>query len=269
MVEFEAMSGDQLDSALLLSKLETAVLGREMRVYDSVSSTQDEARQWVTQGAPHGALILAEEQTSGRGRLGRLWHSPKGKGVWMSIVLKSDTPFLYPPQLTLLSAVALCRAVRILTGLDVGIKWPNDLLIGEKKVSGILLESVETKAKETVIVAGIGISVNLLLNDYPESLKLKATSLKIESGKTIDRQELIVLFLKQFEDLFELYLREGFSPILTLWEAHSLTLNREVSLRTPKGILTGLAVRLDDTGALILRASDGNEQKVFSGDIIF
>ncbi|MCL6458466.1 MAG: biotin--[acetyl-CoA-carboxylase] ligase [Gorillibacterium sp.] len=268
MMDHDHALYEHLDSTLLQSRLETSMFGRELRLYDSLPSTQDEARKWVAQGAPHGALVLAEEQTSGRGRFGRQWISPSGKGVWMSIILKPDKPFLNPAQLTLLCAVALCRAVRKLTGLDAGIKWPNDLLINARKVSGILLESVEPRSDgNTIIIAGIGISVNLQQEDYPDWLQPKATSLRIESGNPVDRYELISAFLKQLEELYVLYLREGFSAIRSLWEAHSLTLCQNISVQMPEGIVTGLAVRLDETGALIIRTADGNEHKIFSGDI--
>lgn len=259
---------EPLDPARLRSGLCTEQLGREVRVYDSLASTQDKAREWALKGAPHGALVVTEEQSAGRGRFGRPWHSPKGLGVWMSLVLKPPRSLTEPFQLTLLIAVALCRTVRKITGANAGIKWPNDLLIDGRKVSGILVEAVPAKpGEEQAYVAGIGIGVNLAKSDYPAELREKAISLRLAKGELVDRHELICLLLEQVETLYELYLREGFSPVISLWEAHSITLGTEITVQSAGGERTGIAVRLDDTGALVLRQEDGSAYKLFSGDV--
>src|SRR5690606_15490496 len=132
------------------------------------------------------------------------------------------------PQLTLLAAVALSRAIARLVPLDIGIKWPNDLLVGGKKISGILLESAAEDERLKFVVVGLGISANLDPEDYPEELLDKAASLKMLSGRPVDRSALIAAIMLEFERLFELYEQEGFAPVRSLWEAHSVTLHRTV-----------------------------------------
>jgi BirA family transcriptional regulator, biotin operon repressor / biotin---[acetyl-CoA-carboxylase] ligase len=258
---------DRLTPAELLPRLTTHTLGRNVTILGQVDSTQILAHERARQGAEEGCLILAEEQLSGRGRMGRAWHSPPGKGIWMSLVLRPRIPLHFTPQLTLLVSVAVCRAIRQITGVKAEIKWPNDILIEGKKVCGILLESSAEDERLLYVVAGIGISVNLSEEDYPPELREKATSLFIESGHRIRREELIASALAELEQLYELYHEEGFGTIRSLWEALSMSLRRTVTITTTAGVTEGYAEALDETGALIVRLPDGSLQKVFSGDI--
>jgi BirA family biotin operon repressor/biotin-[acetyl-CoA-carboxylase] ligase len=259
---------DRLNSAAILSGLRTNIMGRRLHIFDSVESTQTTAQRLVAEGAGEGTLVLAEQQTIGRGRMGRSWHSPEGKGVWMSLVLFPQIPLPFTPQLTLLTAVAVCRAIRRLVSVNVGIKWPNDLLIEGKKVCGILLESKAEDERLLYIVAGIGISANLSAGDYPEHLQNIATSLLIESGRAVDRNRLVGETMAQFEDLYGLYRQEGFEPIRLLWEALSVTLGRSVRIPSKEGSLTGTAQGIDEMGALVVRLPDGEIRKIYSGDIV-
>lgn len=256
----------KLNIDLLKQKLNTKTMGGQITFYDEVSSTNTIAHEFVRQGATEGTLIIAESQTAGRGRMGKKWHSPKGTGIWMSLVLKPRIPIYFTPQLTLLTAVALCRSIKRVTGTDINIKWPNDLLIGGKKVCGILLESSAEDERLKYVVCGVGVSANLQPHDFPPELQSVATSLAIESGRTVEREELIAEFLKQFEDLYELYYTQGFGPIRTLWEALSITLNKPVTIRTPQGIIEGIASTLDESGALVVTGQDGKVIRVYSGD---
>jgi BirA family biotin operon repressor/biotin-[acetyl-CoA-carboxylase] ligase len=200
--------------------------------------------------------------------MGRSWISPAGKGVWMSMVLRPAIPLQLAPQLTLLTAVALCRALKSVVPLDIGIKWPNDLLIGGRKISGILLESTADEERIKHVIAGIGISVNLEAEDYPEELRAIATSLRIEAGKPVDRTDVIAAFIKQFEHLYALYRQEGFGPIRLLWEALSVTLHRPVRLNSSAGLVQGTPIGLDDQGALLVRTDDGTVVPVYSAEAI-
>ncbi|MBW7460450.1 biotin--[acetyl-CoA-carboxylase] ligase, partial [Paenibacillus sepulcri] len=182
----------------LLDKLRGTSFVPSIKLLDSVDSTQNVAQRLAEEGAPEGTLVIAEQQTSGRGRMGRNWVSPSGKGVWMSMVLRPGIPLQFAPQLTLLAAVALCRALKSIAPLDIGIKWPNDLLIGGKKISGILLESTAEDERLRYVVAGIGISVNLEEADYPQELLEIATSLRIVLGRPVERSEVIAAFIVQF-----------------------------------------------------------------------
>ena len=261
-----AGSPDRLTAAGLLQRLNTKVLGRRLHLYDEVGSTQDTAKRLAEEGAPEGTLVIAELQTSGRGRMGRSWLSPKGKGLWMSLVLRPDVPVLCTPQLTLLVAVALCRSLRRQTGLDIGIKWPNDLLVDGRKISGILLESSAEEERLRHVIAGVGISVNLEPDDYPSELKPKAVSLRMAAGRPFDRTETAALFLETLENLYDLYRTEGFGPIRLLWEAHSVSLGRPAVLKTPHETVEGVPLGLTDHGALRIRTADGSVRDIFSAE---
>jgi BirA family biotin operon repressor/biotin-[acetyl-CoA-carboxylase] ligase len=256
-----------LDIHKLTASLNTDRMGRVLKLYDEVDSTQNIAHDLVRQGAVEGTLVLAEQQTSGRGRMGRAWFSPKGKGIWMSLILKPKISVQFTPQLTLLSAVALCRSVQMYVPHQVGIKWPNDLLIRGRKVSGILLESSAEDERVNYVIVGIGISVNLTKEDYPEDLQAKATSLLLENGNPIEREPLISEFLNQFEQLFDLYEQQGFAPIRTLWEALSISLHQPIRVQTAEGWVEGIAKSINEMGALVVTPTEGNEFKVYSGDI--
>ncbi|RRJ66297.1 biotin--[acetyl-CoA-carboxylase] ligase [Paenibacillus oralis] len=262
---------DKITHSALVRALQDRVLfGRQIRLLEKTVSTQAEVRELAEAGAPSGTLVVAEEQTGGRGRQGRAWYSPPGKGVWMSLLLRPDRqPLSFAPQLTLLIAVAVCRAVRHTAGVDAGIKWPNDLLVGGRKICGILVESVGEDELIRYAVAGIGIDVNLEAKDIPPQLQDVATSLHIESGRRIDRAELIGAVLAEIEQLYELYRQEGFAPIGHLWEALSVTLGRRVTVKTPAGDVTGLAKALDPSGALVLAGDNGNMRIIFSGEVQF
>lgn len=261
---------DRLKPEDVKSRLRTKVLGCQVHCLDEVDSTQNVASSLIREGAPEGTLVIAERQSTGRGRLGRHWHSPKGKGIYMSLVMKPEIPLHMTPHLTLLAAVALARAIRKeIPGLSPGIKWPNDLLIHDKKISGILLESSAENESLQYIVAGVGISCNFEPEDYTEELKERATSLLIESGTKVDRAGLIAEFLLQLEELYELYAQQGFGPIRTLWEASSVTLGRQIRSITSSGTYEGTAVGLDDWGGLILRLEDGSTKTIYSADTDF
>lgn len=259
----------KLDEISLLKLLKTERFGRQIRILSTIESTQNEAHKWAESGAGEGALVIAEEQTAGRGRRGRPWYSPPGKGIWMSMVMKPLIPLQFTPHLTLLTAVAVCRAIKKIAPVQVGIKWPNDLLIEERKVCGILLESVAEDERLVSVIAGIGIDVNIDASDYPESLLDIATSLKRELGQEVDRATVIAEIMNEWEQLYKLYEEQGFGPIRTLWEANSIMIGRQVHIQSPYGTVSGTAQGLDDSGALIVLGSGGVYQKVFSGDIQF
>lgn len=258
---------DKLSIDDLKRQLKSDTFGKSILLFDSVESTQNLARAAAEEGAAEGTLFIAEQQVSGRGRMGRQWVSPRGKGIWMSMVLRPTVPIHFAPQLTLLTAVALCRSLKKLTALPIGIKWPNDLLIDGKKISGILLESAAEEERLRYVIAGIGISVNLETEDYAEELLDKATSLAIASGQKWDRVDVIADFLKEWEQLYSLYQEQGFSSIITLWEALSVSLGRKVRLLTPQGDMVGVPIGLDESGAIRIRQEDGTEKSVFSAEM--
>jgi BirA family biotin operon repressor/biotin-[acetyl-CoA-carboxylase] ligase len=258
---------DNLAVDELSSRLNTSAFGKTIHYFETVESTQNLARAAAEEGAAEGTLFLAEQQVSGRGRMGRNWVSPRGKGVWMSMVMRPSVPIHFAPQLTLLTAVALCRSLKRVTTLPIGIKWPNDLLIGGKKISGILLESAAEDERLRYVIAGIGISVNLEESDYPVELLEKATSLRISAEQKWVREDIIAEFLKEWEQLYFLYQEQGFSPIITLWEALSVSLGKPARLLTPQGDITGIPIGLDESGAIRIQMADGTVKPVFSAEM--
>ncbi len=257
----------RLEIPSIVDKLQTKVMGQSFHYYENVESTQSIAHNLIAAGAKEGTVVIAERQTAGRGRMGRSWFSPAGKGIWLSLILTPRIPLQLCPQLTLLVSVALCRTISSLLHVDIGIKWPNDLLIHGRKVSGILLESSAEDERLRYVIAGIGISVNLSKQDFPEELQDIATSLMIESGLEVNREELIAAFLKEFEDLYAIVHEQGFAPIRSLWEALSVSLNCPIRVYTSKGWVTGTAQSIDDLGALVIQQDNGEEVKIYSGDV--
>jgi BirA family biotin operon repressor/biotin-[acetyl-CoA-carboxylase] ligase len=239
-------------------------------IYDStVKSTQEIAHQLAREGAPEGSIVLADEQTGGRGRLGRAWQSPSGTGIWMSLILRPEIPLQKAPQLTLLIAVAATKAIENVTGLDVAIKWPNDLLIKGKKIAGILTElQAEADSIHSVIV-GIGMNVNQEKKHFSEEIAEIATSLSIESGQTYKRAEIIGSILKEIEDLYHNYLENGFTVVKLLWEARAFSLGKRITARSFTGSITGYAKGITDEGVLLLEDDHGKVHQIYSADIEF
>lgn len=258
---------DKLSLPELLTKLETRQFGRQLKLLDEVDSTQNVVRKLAEEGAPQGTLVIAERQTQGRGRMGRSWLSPAGKGIWMSLLLRPQLPLALTPQLTLLAAVALSRAIERIVPLEIGIKWPNDLFVEGKKISGILLESAAEDDRLKFVVVGLGISANLDAEDYPEALLDKAASLKMLSGRKVDRPALIAAVMLEFERLFDLYREEGFAPVRSLWESRSITLHKPAVLHSPEGPIEGVPESLDELGGLRVRLADGSAKTVYSAAV--
>ncbi|NBI30504.1 biotin--[acetyl-CoA-carboxylase] ligase [Chengkuizengella marina] len=258
---------EPLDVSRIISALNTRCMGLKIKYLQEVDSTQTMAAEMVKKGEEEGTVIIAEQQTDGRGRLGRKWFSPPGTGIWMSMILKPQIPLQFIHQLTLLISVAICRVIKRMLDVDVGIKWPNDLYINGKKVCGILLESSAEDERVKHVIAGVGISVNLLQKDIPEDLKDKMTSLCIETGIKCNREELLISLFKEWEELYMLYLSEGFAPIRILWEALSICLHCPIQVHTHQGIVKGKAYGMDEMGALMIRDEEGKEHKIYSGDV--
>lgn len=257
----------RLETVALMAHMQTDIFGQHIHLLEQTDSTQTVARRLIADGdTPEGTLVIAEQQTAGRGRHGRPWHSPAGKGIWMSLVTYPKIPPQYCSQLTLLAAVAVTRAIKKRHSIDVGIKWPNDLLINGKKICGILLESSIEGESVRYVIVGIGISANIRQEDYPEDLRDKATSILNESGHEVDRQLLICDTMHQFEQLYTIYQEQGFSPIKLLWESLSVSLDQTVRVQTHEGVIEGVAESVDDYGALVVRTPDGLV-RVYSGEV--
>lgn len=257
-----------LNLQTIKSLLKTKVMGINVTHTLMVDSTQTLAHSMVAKGSIEGALVIAEQQTEGRGRLGKKWFSPAGKGIWFSLILKPDIPLQFMSQLTLLVSVALCRTIRKKYALNAGIKWPNDILINGRKISGILLESSAEEERLRYVIAGVGISANMITEDFPVDLIDKASSLRIELGRSINREELLCGFLEEFECLYDMYNEQGFAPIRMLWEALSVSLHCPIEVQTKSGRVEAIAHGLDEMGALMVTVKNGPDEKIYSGDVI-
>ncbi|HQP10685.1 MAG TPA: biotin--[acetyl-CoA-carboxylase] ligase [Candidatus Omnitrophota bacterium] len=257
-------SPDKLFPSEIQSGLGTKILGKDIRYFDSVASTMDVAFQLGMDGAPEGAVVCAENQTKGKGRRGRSWVSPKSKGIYMSVILR---PPMVPADLTrvtLLSAVAVCEAVRKMYRLPVEIKWPNDLLIQKKKLAGILTELSAEMDRVRFVVIGIGINVNAALSQLPPH----STSIRNETGQKVSRADLMQEILRSLEAWYLVLGQEGFIPVIERWKQLSSTLGRQVRLIDPSGDVEGEAVDLDEYGGLVIRSDTGLMVKRMSGDIV-
>jgi BirA family transcriptional regulator, biotin operon repressor / biotin---[acetyl-CoA-carboxylase] ligase len=247
--------------------LPTEYIGKEIHYYSEVDSTNEVAKRLAHDGAPEGTIIIAESQRSGRGRRGKKWLSPSG-GVWMTIILRPDIPPSKAPQLTLVTGVAVAETLDKECRLDVGIKWPNDILIGEKKVCGILTEaSTNPKGLEYVVV-GVGIDLNVDVNTFPPELREGATSLKQELEKEIYSVKLVQRFLQNFENLYDDFKTGKFPEILKEWRKLSKTIGSYVEVQKKGRVVRGEAVGITKEGVLILEMDDGSLRKVISGECI-
>ncbi|WP_042457784.1 bifunctional biotin--[acetyl-CoA-carboxylase] synthetase/biotin operon repressor [Neobacillus dielmonensis] len=247
--------------------LTTQFIGKNIHYQESVESTQLIAHKLTAENVSEGTVVIAEEQLSGKGRLNRKWHSPKYTGIWMSLILRPNIALNKAPQLTLLTAVAIVQAIEEVTGLTPVIKWPNDILINGRKVTGILTELQAEADRIHSIIVGIGINVNQKLEDFPVELQSTASSLYIESGKTISRSALIRSIFSCFERLYLLYLKQGFYPIKVLWEGYAVSIGNVIKARTLTNVIEGKALGITDEGVLLLEDLSGTIHHVYSADI--
>src|SRR5271169_2838358 len=214
-------SPDALHADDLLARLgKTKVIGRDIRVFEQTTSTNDVIEKLARDGVKEGVVVFAESQTSGRGRLGRKWISPEQKGLWFSILLRPDLRPQEATQLTVASATALRRAIQSETGLKPEIKWPNDILMGGKKVAGILTELNAELDKVRYVILGIGIDVNLDANEFPAELK------KIETDKIISRAELATAILKELDKDYSCICGHFFADVADEWEKNCTTIGK-------------------------------------------
>lgn len=259
---------DILDGVVIRHGMQTQILGNQVEVHRCIDSTNTRAKELALEGAPEGFLIIAEEQTIGKGRLGRHWVSPPGVGIWMSLVLR---PKLYPsdaPKITLIAALSMVEAINSVTGLKAGIKWPNDILIRGRKVCGILTEIHADPDIIDYVVLGIGINVNTKQSDFPEALRDAATSLYIEKGHKITRNDMIRAVIERIEVNYTKYLdSRDFDSVLSELRRHSVTLGRQVKVIGRTEALEGVALDYAEDGALLIQTENGQIQKVLSGDV--
>ncbi|WP_018922280.1 biotin--[acetyl-CoA-carboxylase] ligase [Salsuginibacillus kocurii] len=258
---------NMVTSEEIKSRLETEHLGQHVIYNEEVTSTQDLAHEQAQKSAPEGTIVVADRQTKGKGRLGRVWHSPPEHGLWTSLILRPNIPPYKAPQLTLLTAVAVAEGAGNLTGAEAEIKWPNDVLLNGKKLCGILTEMQSEADMIHAIIVGIGMNVNQQVQDFPEELKGIATSLRLEYGAPFRRADVLKEILERFEYWYQRFLTEGFEPVRNQWEVYALSFGRRIKARTIQGTIYGIAKGITADGVLLLEDDEGKTQQIYSADI--
>ena len=257
---------DRYDAARMRATLSSRIFGRVLEYRERVGSTNDVILDLAEQSAPHGTVCLADEQSAGRGRRGYGWFSPPGCGIWVSVLLRPRLPTAWTPPLTLCAAAAVAPVLEAAAGVSVEIKWPNDLLMGGRKVAGILAESRVVSGDAPVIVIGMGINVNHTRELFPDELSTSATSLRIESGRPVGREELFLDILASLESAYGHYLASGPASLLTEVDARLAWRGLTIEADSPVGAI-GRVSRIDDEGGLVLDRQDGDPLVIRSGSI--
>lgn len=255
---------DKLIPEEISYRLGTKTIGKRIHSYESTGSTNDIAQRLAESGSPEGTAVFSEGQSKGRGRLGREWSSPKGKGIYLSLILRPKISPTHASKITLMSAIAVAAAIRKITDLTALIKWPNDIMVNGHKVCGILTEmSAEVNTVKYVVI-GIGINVNADKERLPKG----ASSLKSESGEAVSRIELTQELLREIERQYHLFKEKGFEHVITEWRNLSYMLGERVKVMCQDKKIEGCAVDIDLNGALVIRLDSGFTETVTAGDVI-
>jgi len=257
---------DRLGSLEVKPLLNTHDLGQVLHCREQLPSTSDLAKEIAEHGAAHGEVVIADRQTAGRGRRGRAWSSPPGKNLYLSVVLRPQLPPQRASELTLVASLAVCDACRQ-AGVDAGIKWPNDVLVGGRKVAGILTELAAEPDEVHWVVIGIGVNLNAAEEDFPEELRGVAASLAIARGQPVPRALFAAALLALLEQWLDRHAEEGFGVVREAWRERSVTLGHDVRVDVDGVDVEGVAEDLDQTGALLVR-SGGSLMRVVAGDVV-
>jgi len=259
---------DVLHADDLLSRLgRTRIIGRDIRVFQETTSTNDIIEKLAYDGVKEGVVVFAESQTKGRGRLGRKWVSPARKGLWFSVLLRPKLRPQAVTQLTIAAATALVRGIRSAAGVTLEIKWPNDIYLHGKKVAGILTEMNGELDTVKYVILGIGVDANLGANEFPADLRKLATSLRIEVGEALDRAELAAEILGELDRDYSRICSGQFEAVADEFEACCKTIGRDVAITVGDRCLRGRAESLDADGALLLRTQHGHLERIIGGDV--
>lgn len=269
-IEAEAARGyrligapDRLSSTVIAHKLAVKRVGQKVVVLDEVVSTNSVAFRMAEEGEPEGTVVIAEGQSGGKGRLGRVWSSPKGVNLYCSVILRPMIQPMAAPQMTFLSVVATARAIEKLTGLEPRIKWPNDILVSGKKVAGLLNEMSAETDKVNFLILGIGVNLNMTVDQFPGDLRHPATSLFLESGLQLDRTAFAKCLIQELDELYGEFLLKGYDPARGEWLRRSRLEGAFVTVTDSGVTRSGRVTGIDSFGALLL---DSGEQ-ILSGDV--
>ena len=263
--EFALKNTEQIKYDDIKRGLKTKYVGQNIYCFPKVFSTNTLAKFLASKGAEDGTAVIAEVQTKARGRSGKKWESPKG-GIWLSLVLRPNLPPSKASLITLATGVAVAKTL-ISLGVDAKIKWPNDVLVKGKKISGILTEASATLNEIDYIIVGVGIDINFKVEELDPELHDTVTTLNEELGKDFNENDIIALFLKEFEDIYDNYKSGNVEDILGQWRILSDTIGKYVEIRHPLGKVNyGYAIGINKEGCLIIEEADGQIEKMISGE---
>lgn len=256
---------DRLTALELAPLLNTHDIGRTIHYRESLPSTNEHAYRLAQEGASHGEVVIAEQQTAGRGRRGRSWASPPGANLYCSVILRPELSPQRAPELTLLAAVAVAETLRE-AGANASIKWPNDLLVEGRKIAGILAEMSAEADSVSFVVLGIGVNLNIRRAEFPRELNALATSVMEARGQRVPRALFAAALWTRLERWLDVHQEKGFAPVRDAWRQLASTLGQEVLVKTETREFRGHAEDIDDSGALLVRTPSGLE-RVDAGDV--
>ncbi|WP_053955578.1 biotin--[acetyl-CoA-carboxylase] ligase [Inediibacterium massiliense] len=259
---------DILDGDILEIEIKNKLIGKKVFHFEEVDSTNTIAKKMASEGAEEGTIVIAEEQTVGRGRLGRSWVSPKKKGIWMSIILRPSIDPMEASKVTQIAAAAVAKGLMNITHGFVGIKWPNDIIIHNKKVCGILTEMSAELNSMNYMIVGIGMNVNMTNEEFPKEIQNKATSIREFIGKEVSRKEIVKEVLYAFEDLYLDFIQnKNIKKSIDLCKNYSVTLGKEVKIKSQHEEIIAYAIDLTHDGQLMIRKNTGEMETVLSGEV--
>ena len=258
---------DLLLAADIEDGLSCQIIGQSVISLSETDSTNVQARRLAEEGALEGTVVVADRQSAGRGRLGRRWESPSEVNLYCSILLRPKIPVQQAPQLTFLSAVAVVETLNKVCELSAKVKWPNDILVGGAKISGLLNEMNAETEQIHFVILGVGINLNMIASQFPEALNYPATSVFLETGNPVDRLIFLRTFLQCLDQHYSEFLQEGFIPIRQRWESYCDMMNMQVMVDQGSGRLRGTVVGLDLDGALRLQLDNGQVERILAGDV--
>lgn len=263
---YRLVSGTVYGEAEIRSRIHTKWAGAELKYFASTTSTNLLAKQAGEEGGKHGTLFVADEQTAGRGRRGRVWESPKGANIYFTILLKPQLDPNKASMLTLVMAHSVAKAVGRITDMTPGIKWPNDILLEGKKICGILTEMSAEKDYIHYVVCGVGINVQK--QDFPEEIREKAGTIEELAKKSISKAHLLQLIMEEFEKDYELFMTtENLALLQESYDAMLVNKDAEVKILDPKGEWTGIARGINEEGELLVETVDGETVAVYAGEV--
>ncbi len=260
-------SPDLLTPSEVKPILRTKWMGKKIHYFHTIDSTNSMAYQLALKGAREGEVVIAESQKKGRGRLGRHWFSPPSLNLYLSVILRPKIPPHQASLITLMAAVATADAIQKFSGLLPLIKWPNDILLRNRKVAGLLNEIHSEMDRIHFVILGIGVNLNMDEKMFSKEIRAVATSLKKEMGQTISRKAFLQSLLQELEEGYAIFLKEGGTAVLKAWRERAQIKGRKIKVTSFGETLVGIAVDVDSDGALILKTEDGSQKRIVAGDI--